>query len=213
MACIPFSVKDLDIYALGNFNLSIASLVNVDSGLISDFPCSLEKYNAIPSGIVSYGDAKRTFEPQISWDLHSIASTCANWICDEDTNVVANSRVWILSSLNTQHSLSDLLGEDFSKALRLLVKISSIIYNWGDQATYSHYSSSDLWGIRTFAGSQVLRRLHATLTIHKLAKASQDELKAIFLVLFGTVIAVGYTGPSDRFWEVIVPDSLTSPRY
>ena len=104
----------------------------------------------------------------------------------------------MLSSTELRYLLSNILGENISKALRAVVETSSVIYNWGDEATFSHYSSSDLWSIRSFAGSQVLQELDTVVSNSKLAKASRDELKATFLVLFGMVVAVGYTGSSSQ---------------
>lgn len=108
----------------------------------------------------------------------------------------------MLSSLKAEHLLSNLVDSNLTRALRVLVETASILHNWGDNATYSHYSSSDLWSIRSFAGSQVLRALEANLTNTILARASSKVLKALFLVLLGTIIAVGYTDSVSRLDKV-----------
>jgi len=171
-----------------------------------DFPCSQERYNSIvcASDINITGNTKSDFQPPMCWDLHTIASNCADWICEESVNSALNSRVWIFSSLDAENLLARTLDENLSRALRVLVQTSSMIHNWGDEANFSHYSPSDLWSLRSFAGSQVLRGLDAALNINKLAKASHNELEAMFLALFGSVIAVGYTGPRIYLEEVIM---------
>ena len=151
------------------------------------------------SDIFIAGDVRRSFEPPIDWDLENIASDCANWICEDDIPV-PNSRVWILSSRDAEHLLSPLLDRELCRALRLMMETSSILHNWGSDANFSPYSAADLWKIRSSAGSQVLRRLDAALSLTKLANASHDELKATFLALFGAVISVGYT--DSRYHEV-----------
>lgn len=194
MACIPFSFKQVDIFTLGN--LSLCRCLWVASMLTSqDFPCTQDKYNAIisTSDFILVGDAERTFKPGFLWDLGAVSSDCAKWICEEHVSPASTSRVCMLSSLKAADLLSKFVDPGLSKALRVVVETSSILHNWGDDATFSRYSSSDLWSIRSFAGSQALRNLEAVLMNNRLAKSSKDVLKAVFLVLLGTVIAVGYT--------------------
>lgn len=161
----------------------------------SDFPCSQEQYNAIlqVTNNILFDDAKHTFDSEVNWDLESIVSNCAEWILHERVDPGMNSCLWIFSSLKVEFLLSTFVHNNLSKALRVLVKTSSILHNWGMDAECSHYSTSDLWRIRSFAGSQVVRGLKTALKNTSLAKASIDVLKALFLVLLGTIIAVGYS--------------------
>lgn len=170
----------------------------------SDFPCSQEQYNAIlqVNNNILFDDVKHTFDSEVKWDLESIVFNCADWILHERVNPEMNSRVWIFSSLKAELLLSAFVHNNLSKALRVLVKTSSILHNWGMHAECSHYSSSDLWRIRSFAGSQVLRGLKTALKNTSLAKASIDVLKALFLVLLGTIIAVGYSTLVSHLDEV-----------
>lgn len=114
----------------------------------------------------------------------------------------SHSRVWILSSLKAENLLSTFVDGNLSKALRVLVETSSILHNWGMDTSYSQYSSSDLWRIRSFAGSQVLHGLERAMNLQRLANASADVLSALFLVLLGTVIAVGYSTSVSHSDEV-----------
>jgi len=184
------------------------SFTKANGLMTADYPCSQDEYNSIicASDIIITGNARSGSRPPIHWDLQRIASNCADWICEATVNSAACSRVWMLSSLDAERLLAEPLDANLSKALRVVVGTSSIIHNWGDEATFSHYTSSDLWSIRSFAGTQVLRGLATTLSIDRLAKASHDELKAIFLVLFGAVIAVGYTSSRNRQGKVLKSD-------
>ena len=176
--------------------------------MYSDFPCSHEEYNSITnaSEFNIIGGAEQSFASQIDWNLHAIASKCADWICEEAADPNSNNCIWMLSFVKIESLLSGTLNRDLCKAFRVMVATSSIIYIWGDNASFDHYNSSDLWIIRSSAGSQVLRKLNTVLNTGKIAKASIDELKTIFLVLFGTVIAVGYTGPGTCREKVNTPD-------
>lgn len=161
---------------------------------LSDFPCSYEEINKILEGNsnILIGDLRHTFDVEIRWDLENVVLDCADWISAENLKPESNSRVWIFSSLKAEILLSTFLGGNLSKAVRVLVETSSILHNWGINASYLRYSSSDLWRIRSFAGSQVLHGLEHALKNANLAKASVDVLKALFLALLGTIIAVGY---------------------
>ena len=172
--------------------------------MYSDFSFSQQECNAIShfSDAVLTNGANPDFESKIDWSLHAIASDCAAWICEGETPKAAYSFVWMLSSSNTEQLLSKFLDQNLSKALRKGVETTSLIFNWGDDIPSEH-SSNDIWNFRSFAGSQVLHLLDAVLSISKLAKASHDELKAIFLALFGAVIFVGYTIPCKNFQEVV----------
>lgn len=108
----------------------------------------------------------------------------------------------MFSTLKAELLLSSFVDGNLSKALRVLVETSSILRNWGINTSYSHYSSSDLWSIRSFAGSQVLQGLEYALKNTRLAKASADVLKALFLVLLATIIAVGYSASVSHLDEV-----------
>lgn len=95
-----------------------------------------------------------------------------------------------------------------SIALRVLVEVSSVLHNWGCNASYAGYSAKDLWSIRSFAGSQVLQGLEAALSNSMLAKASQGELKALFLVAFGVTTAIGFSKSIIQLEKVSFPPCL-----
>lgn len=57
----------------------------------------------------------------------------------------------------------------------------------------SHRIHTRRLNIRSFAGSQELQGLERALNLQRLAKVSADVLKAPFLVLLRTTIAVGYS--------------------
>ena len=60
---------------------------------------------------------------------------------------------------------------------------------------WKSYTSAALLGLRSYAGTLVLQHLEGILSRSNLAMASLRALKALFLIIFGTVIAVGYSKP------------------
>ena len=175
-----------------------------DEANLSDFPCGYDQYEKIINGNndILIGDARHNFPLEIRWDLESVVSDCAEWVLEEGLRPETNSRVWIFSSFKAETLLSTFVGGNLSKALRVLVETSSILYNWGMDANYLQYSPSDLWRIRSFAGSQAIHGLEDALKNVKLAKASVDVLKSLFLALLGTIIAVGYSASVPYLSEV-----------
>ena len=191
MDCVQYSLKDIDIYSLG----ATIPPPMADKANLPDFPCSYDQYERIINlnDDILIGNATHNFPLEIRWDLESVVSDCVEWVLEERLRPESNSRVWMFSSFKAETLLSTFVGGNLSKALRILVETSSILHNWGMDADYLRYSPSDLWKIRSFAGSQMIHGLELALKNARLAKASVDNLKALFLALLGTIIAVGYS--------------------
>jgi hypothetical protein len=86
--------------------------------------------------------------------------------------------------------IPDVVCEQF----RLLVYTSSLLYNLGSGVSHSGCTPLELRITRSHAGTALLENLEKLLRPADLAKAVPEKLRAIFLVLFGTILAVGYSG-------------------
>ena len=175
-----------------------------------EFPCSQEKYSEIlcRSGLVISGDFPLRFDPMVEWTIHAISSDCAAWMSADHTTVTSASRVAILSSFAFERLLSNFVDSTPSKAFRLLVETSShmnMCQVSGIDASYARLDSDDVCSVRSFAGSIVLQFLESALSSKFLASASVDVLNALFLILFGTIIVVGYWRPISLANEMNVP--------
>ncbi len=106
-----------------------------------------------------------------------------------------HSRVWLFSTLGPEQLLSRYLKRNLSLALKVLVETAFVIHPCGHNASYQNCSSTNLWKIRSFAGSQTLEGLEVALIDETLAEASPDQFKALFLALFGALAAVSYSKP------------------
>jgi hypothetical protein len=73
-----------------------------------------------------------------------------------------------------------------------MMHTSLIVYNHGPQDRYCGIPYDDFYALRNHAGTNVLIGLEDLLRPAELAKATPEKLKAIFLLLFGTVLAVLY---------------------
>lgn len=150
---------------------------------------------------------KLDFESEVLWDLDAMVSEFACWMSQKHALPASTSRVGILSSIKFTQLVRTLADEDLTRTFRLLVESSSVIYNYEGQPDiyWKDYYTDDLESIRSFAGTSVLRHLERVLSNIALAENSLKEMKALFLILFGTIIAVGYSRPAGHNQEVSTP--------
>ena len=134
------------------------------------------------------------FHDELYWDLDTITRDFAQWMSNQQLAPPSRSRVGILSSFKLTRLLSTLVSDNMSQNFRLFVETSSTLYNRGLQQEYAGYNAIELWRIRSFAGDKVLEGLQRVLNNKALSYASLFELKALFLILFGTIVSVGYSG-------------------
>ena len=140
------------------------------------------------------------FHSEFDWSLDAITRDFAQWMSNRQPT--STSRVGILSSFNLTRLLSTLVPSNMSQDFRLFVETSSALYNQGFQQEYAGYNPIDLWRIRSFTGDKVLVGLQGVLNNNALSRASLLELKALFLILFGTIVSVGYSG--QLTWSDVV---------
>ena len=157
--------------------------------------------------MIDFGDVQLAFESEVLWDLDAMVSDFAGWMSQKHALPASTSRVGILSSANFTRLVRPIADEDLIRTFRLLVESSSVLYNYDGQLDihWKDYCQDDLKSIRPFAGTSVLRQLERILSNVALAETSLKELKALFLILFGTIIAVGYSQPIGHNQEVSVP--------
>ena len=161
-----------------------------------DSPCDETMYNTIMERSSHYlitHDVQLDFRSEF-WNLDTITRDFAQWMSNQQLTPASRSRVGILSSFKLTRLLSTLLSGNMSQNCRLLVETSSALYNRGIQQDYAGYNPIELWRIRSFAGNKVLKGLEKVLNNNALSHASLFELKALFLILFGTIVSVGYSG-------------------
>ena len=159
------------------------------------------------SGCLITKNVQLGFVPESYWNLDLITQDFAQWMSNQQLTPTSTSRVGILSSFNLTRLLSTSTPGDMSQNFRLFVETSSALYNrgfhqeyssalydYGFQQEYAGYNLVELWLIRSFAGNKVLDGLQGVLNNNALSRASLPKLKALFLVLFGTIVSVGYSG-------------------
>lgn len=180
--CVSFSMKEVNIY-------------------IMDCPCNEDTYNTTLEGFPFTVVEKvcPSFDDMIKWDVGSISSEFVLWMSADDAQTGSTSLVGILSSSAFESMVSKFVDRSLSKHVRLLLELTSFLYSYGTKASYADCDWTSLWSLRSFSGTRVLQELEPALGPTSLAAASVEKLTALFLVLFATIIAVGYSkqrGPS-----------------
>ena len=162
-----------------------------------DCPCDEDTYNVMISNysLIAAENDCPSFDDMIKWNVGSISSEFVLWMSDDDAQPGSTSLVGILSSSAFEGMVSKFVGRSLSKHVKLLVKLTSYLYSCEGQASYADCDSTSLWSLRSFVGTRVLQELEPALGNSSLAAALLEKLTALFLILFATIIAVGYSEP------------------
>ena len=136
-----------------------------------------------------------SFDDMIEWDVASISSEFVLWTSDHDAQPGSTSLVGILSSSAFERMIFKFVDQRLSKHVMLLVRLTSFLYCHESQASYPNCDLTSLWSLRSFAGTRVLQELESALGKPSLAAALLEKLTALFVILFATIIAVGYSNP------------------
>lgn len=155
------------------------------------------------------GNVQLAFRTLVHWDIDSMSNDFVEWMTNDQLPPASTSRVGILTSFKFQRMVSGLLDETLSKNFRLLLETSSILYSHGTQVSNSGHSAINFCSSRSMAGREVLQTLESALSKSFLAQCSRKSLQALFLVLLGTIIAVGY---SNRESQPANVSAITSDR-
>jgi hypothetical protein len=113
-----------------------------------------------------------------------------------------------MSTTRFERLLHPWISLELAKDFRIMVYTSSVIYNLGVRDDYCGYTAPEFYNIRSYTGTQVLNGLEKLLRPSELTNASNEKTRAIFLLLFGTVLAIVY---NHRLLEDTSPVRLIMP--
>jgi hypothetical protein len=75
----------------------------------------------------------------------------------------------------------------------LVLSISSVMHNQDLKASYCDNSLQDFSTLWSYCGRELLKAFENLLRPAELAKAAASKLRAIFILLYCTILAVGYS--------------------
>jgi hypothetical protein len=131
------------------------------------------------------------FEDFVDWDILSLSHQWATSMSDNKIKPTT-SKVGIMSTAQFERLLHPWISPELAKDFRIMIYTSSVIYNLGVRDHYCGYTAPEFYDIRSYTGMQVLNGLEKLLKPSELAKSSNEKIRAIFLLLFGTTLAIVY---------------------
>lgn len=152
-------------------------------------PSIMEKSKALALSSITL-----TFASAVTWDLDALVNDISVWLRDPTTS--KTSKVGILSSPNFLELIKSSGGKVADSRFQLMMYATSLAYT---RPTEPPLDTNDIYSIGCIAGHSFLNVLEEWLKPQLLQKCSQDGLRALFLMVFGTILSVGYCRPaSDR---------------
>jgi hypothetical protein len=169
----------------------------------------------VKSKVLEVAGISLKFASQVTWTLEALVDDIVNWL--NAPNLSQTSKVGTLSSPQFLDLIKPTMKDDTYMYFQRMVFTESLAYT---QATSQHrhfLSITELHQIGAIAGHTWLKTLDEKVKPQYLSTCSKEELHALFLLLIGTILAVGYTRPaqvpSPIFNEVrSLPLSLLSHR-
>lgn len=138
------------------------------------------------------GSAHHNYESKVKWNTEAISENCVTWLNNNEF-IASYSQSWLFASFKTERLLSGLLDRTMCQSLRLLMQVLSINHNWYQDVVFSDCSATKLSAACAFAGSQTLQGLEVALRPVNLSQKSLDQLRGLFLMLFGAILAISYS--------------------
>jgi hypothetical protein len=137
------------------------------------------------------------FDTQMIWNLEHLVGDVANWF--KDPSGSTTSKVGILSSLQFLQLLEPIFDEDLRIGFQRMIYAISLAYTQHAHPAKHKFSIPELYQIGSLAGHSFLKALDHKLKVESLKRCSHDEIRALFLLVFGSILAIGYTdSPGEK---------------
>jgi hypothetical protein len=156
------------------------------------------------------------FDSQITLSLESLTKEMANW--PNDPSLPSTSKVGLMSSPQFKALVQPSFGDEASINFQRMISaitLSHVLQNLPQARLYNHSLEStelperseqayklgvmELQRIGAPAGHQFLIFLDKKLTPQSFATLSKEDLQALFLMIMGTILAIGYAQPMKEF--------------
>ncbi|KAH8742564.1 hypothetical protein BGZ57DRAFT_743686, partial [Hyaloscypha finlandica] len=127
------------------------------------------------------------FSSQMTWDLSHLVDDMIHWL--NHPILSETSKVGTLSSPQFFDLIKPFIDELARTDFHRMIYAISLAYTQPD----SHdFSIPELYQVGDLAGHRFLKRLDKLLKPQQLKSCSGDELRVLFLLVIGTILAVGY---------------------
>jgi hypothetical protein len=133
------------------------------------------------------------FASQITWDLRALVDDVVDWL--NSPQISTTSKVGTLSSPNFMELIEPHIGFENMLIFQRMLYAESLAYIQPTTKDQHHLSIQELQQIGAVAGHSFLKFLDEKLRPQSLKNCSKEDLHALFLLVVGTILAVGYTDP------------------
>lgn len=135
------------------------------------------------------------FASQVTWTLEALVDDIVNWL--NAPNLSQTSKVGTLSSPQFLDLVRPAMKDDSYVYFQCMIYTQSLAYTQSTSPHWHLLSVTELHQIATLAGHIWLKTLEEKLKPQYLSTCSKEQLHALFLLLIGTILAVGYTRPAQ----------------
>lgn len=141
----------------------------------------------------------------VTWDINSLVRVVFDWISNsEDSDI---SMVGVFSSHHFLQLVGSLLDSTLALNFRRLIYSTSLAHVYWSGLHHDHsLTLQDLHHVSYLAGCDLIDTLDIFLSPQSLAESYIQRIQALFLLVFGTILAIGYSSrltdsppfPNDR---------------
>jgi hypothetical protein len=133
------------------------------------------------------------YDGLFDWNPDSLAKDVVQWLNDPSASIT--KKFGMLACPNFQDLLNSYgFGDGFGAAFQKMMFTGVFIYTASNRP---YPMVEDMKLIGALSGQEWLELLEKQLKPHILASRTKEHLQLLFLLVFGTVLAVGYTIPLD----------------
>jgi hypothetical protein len=133
------------------------------------------------------------FARQITWNLPALVDDIVDWL--NGPQISTTSKVGTLSSPNFMELIEPHVGFENMLSFQRMLYAESLAYIQPTTEDQHHFSIRELQQIGAITGHSFLKFLDDKLRPQSLKHCSKEDLQALFLLVVGTILAVGYTDP------------------
>lgn len=133
------------------------------------------------------------FASHVIWDLRALVEDIVDWL--NDPMISHTSKVGILSSPQFLELISPSVEGKSRTYFQCMICAITLAYTQKLAPDRHRQRIFELNQIGSIAGHELLKVLDEKLKPQSLKDCSEDDLHALFLLVVGTILAVGYTEP------------------
>lgn len=136
-----------------------------------------------------------SFASEVTWCLDTLVDDIVHWLSTSETSTT--SKIGIFSSPQFHALIGTFLNEKTIARFQNMVYAKSLAYTQFTTGEENHQEIQELGQIGAVSGHDFLEFLDGCLIPDAFKSFSKTDLQSLFLLLVGTILAVGYSGPFE----------------